>query len=211
MRLLWEIIRRVWKQKNPFRLAAVLKDNAQSWKIVWKMNSWPTGEAWRKTMKFWGQSFCRGHYPRHTSQPFMTFIICSPPPALLHLVLLSGLEAIRKMLGVGEISHFYKPSYCCVSWLVCIYVLFKIPSLITRRTITSGSHWIKLTTWLKSDDGYQSISAVWIEIRRLLLFHGLNKGQETNAENKRMRFTETSDGETKCWLTIKHKEARKNP
>ena len=133
------------------------------------------------------------------------------PSALLHLVLLSGLEAIRKILGVGELSHFYKPSYCCVPWLVCIYVLFRISSLITHRTISSGSHWIKLTTWLKSDDGYQPISAVWFEIRRLLLFHGINKGQETSMENKRIRFTEASDGETKCWLTIQHKETRKDP
>ena len=29
------------------------------------------------------------------------------PSALLHLVLLSGLEAIRKVLGVGELSHIF--------------------------------------------------------------------------------------------------------
>ena len=71
------------------------------------------------------------------------------PFALIHLVLLSGLEVIRKILGAGELSHFYKPIYCCVSCLVCIYVLFRISSLITHRTISSGSHWIKLTTWFK--------------------------------------------------------------
>ena len=31
--------------------------------------------------------------------------------ALLHLVLLSGLAAIRKILEVGELSYFYKLSY----------------------------------------------------------------------------------------------------
>ena len=93
---------------------------------------------------------------------------------------------IRKILGVGELSHFYKPSYCCVSWLVCIYVLLRISSLITHRAISSGSHWIKLTTWLKSDNGYQSIRAAWFEIRCLLLFHGNNKGQGTSMENKRI-------------------------
>ena len=31
--------------------------------------------------------------------------------ALLHLVLLSGLAAIRKVLEVGELSYFYKLSY----------------------------------------------------------------------------------------------------
>ena len=58
------------KTKNPFRLAAVLKDNAQSWKIVRvrKMNSWPRSETSKKTMKFWGQSFSWGHYPP-TYQP----------------------------------------------------------------------------------------------------------------------------------------------
>ena len=45
------------KKKNPFRPAAVLNDNAQSWKIVRKMNSWPRSEASRKTMKFSGQYF----------------------------------------------------------------------------------------------------------------------------------------------------------
>ena len=55
--------------------------------------------------------------------------------ALLHLVLLSGLAAIRKMLEVGELSYFYKLSYWCVSWLVCIDVLFRISSHITHRTI----------------------------------------------------------------------------
>ena len=73
------------------------------------------------------------------------------------------------------------------------------------------NYWIKLTTWLKSDDGYQTISTVWFEIRRLILFHGINKGQETSMENKRIRFTETSDGQMKCWLTIQHKETRRNP
>ena len=57
-----------FKTKNPYRLAAVLKDNAQSWKIVRKMNSWPRSEASRKTRKFWRQSFSRGHYPP-TYQP----------------------------------------------------------------------------------------------------------------------------------------------
>ena len=33
------------------------------------------------------------------------------PSALLHLVLLSGLAAIRKVLEVGELSYFYKLSY----------------------------------------------------------------------------------------------------
>ena len=33
------------------------------------------------------------------------------PSALLHLVLLSGLAAIRRILEVGELSHFYKRSY----------------------------------------------------------------------------------------------------
>ena len=33
------------------------------------------------------------------------------PSALLHLVLLSGLAAIRKILEVGELSYFYKLSY----------------------------------------------------------------------------------------------------
>ena len=70
-------------------------------------------------------------------------------------------------------------------------------------------YWIKLTTWLKLDDGYHTISAVWFEISRLILFHGINKGQETSMENKRIRFAETSDGELKCWLTIQHKETRK--
>ena len=37
------------------------------------------------------------------------------PSALLHLVLLSGLAAIRKLLEVGELSYFYKLSYSCVS------------------------------------------------------------------------------------------------
>ena len=97
------------------------------------------------------------------------------PSAVLHLVLLSGLEAVRKILKVGELSPFYKLSYWCVSWLVCIHVLFRISSLITHRTIFSGSYWIKLTTWVKSDDGYQTISAVWFEIRCLNLFHGINK------------------------------------
>ena len=32
------------------------------------------------------------------------------PSALLHLVLLSGLAAIRKILEVGELSYFYKLS-----------------------------------------------------------------------------------------------------
>ena len=30
--------------------------------IVRKMNRWPRSEASRSTMKFWGQSFSRGHY-----------------------------------------------------------------------------------------------------------------------------------------------------
>ena len=33
------------------------------------------------------------------------------PSALLHLVLLSGLAALRKILEVGEFSYFYKLSY----------------------------------------------------------------------------------------------------
>ena len=33
------------------------------------------------------------------------------PSALLHLVLLSGLAAIREILEVGELSYFYKLSY----------------------------------------------------------------------------------------------------
>ena len=33
------------------------------------------------------------------------------PSAVLHLVLLSGLEAVRKILEVGELSYFYKLSY----------------------------------------------------------------------------------------------------
>ena len=33
------------------------------------------------------------------------------PSALLHLVLLSGLAGIRKILEVGELSYFYKLSY----------------------------------------------------------------------------------------------------
>ena len=37
-------------------------------KIVRKMNSCRRSEASRKTMKFWGQSFSRGHYPP-TYQP----------------------------------------------------------------------------------------------------------------------------------------------
>ena len=127
------------------------------------------------------------------------------------IILLSGLAAIRKILEVGELSYFYKLSYWCVSWLVCIYVLFRISNLITQRTISWGSHWIKLTLWLKSDDGYQTISAVWFEIRRLISYQGINKGQETSMQNKRIRFTETSDGQMKCWLTIQHKETRRNP
>ena len=72
-------------------------------------------------------------------------------------ILLSGLAAICKILEVGELSYFYKLSYWCVSWLVCIDVLFRISSLITHQTISSGSYWIKLTTWLKSDDGYRTM------------------------------------------------------
>ena len=70
------------------------------------------------------------------------------------------------------------------------------------------NYWIKLTTWLKLDEGYQTISAVWFEISRLILFHGINKGQETSMENKRIRFAETSDGELRCWLTIQNKATR---
>ena len=40
------------------------------------------------------------------------------------------------------------------------------------------------------------------------LFHGINKGQETSMENKRIRFVEISDGELKCWLTIQYKATR---
>ena len=57
------------------------------------------------------------------------------PSALLHLVLLSGLAATPRVLEVGELSYFYKLSFWCVSWLVCIDVLFRISSLITHRTI----------------------------------------------------------------------------
>ena len=69
----------------------------------------------------------------------------------------------------------------------------------------------KLTTWLKSDDGYQTLSTVWFEIRCLISYHGINKVQETSMENKRIRFTETSDGQMKCSLTIQQKETRRNP
>ena len=48
-----------------------------------------------------------------------------------------------------------------------------------------------------------------ISFSRGYLFHGINKGQETSMENKRIRFAETSDGELKCSLTIQHKETRK--
>ena len=106
------------------------------------------------------------------------------PSGLLHLVLLSALEAICKILGVGEVSYFHKLSYRCISWLVCFDVLFRISSLITHRTISSGSHWIKLATWFKSDNGYQTISAVRFDIRRLILFHGIRARKRASVRAK---------------------------
>ena len=59
------------------------------WRIMpkaerWKMNRWPRSEAWRKSMKFWGQSFSRGRYPPIYQPAVHNFISSSPPPALLH-------------------------------------------------------------------------------------------------------------------------------
>ena len=48
---------------KPFSAAGISEDNAQGWKIVQKMNSWPRSEASREAVKFWGQSFSREHYP----------------------------------------------------------------------------------------------------------------------------------------------------
>ena len=48
---------------KPLSTAGISEDNTQGWKIVRKMNSWPRSEASRATVKFWGQSFSRGHYP----------------------------------------------------------------------------------------------------------------------------------------------------
>ena len=173
--------------------------------ISWYWNTW---NPWSNVTRSFNKRPLENPNTCNSLQDTASVVMCDfefhSPFILLHLVLLSGLEAIPKILGVRELSHFYKESYCCVYRLVCSYVLFKISSLITQRTISSGSHCIKLITWLKSDDGYQPISGVWFEIRRLLLFHGITKGQETSMENKRIRFTETSDGETKYWLTIQH-------
>ena len=49
---------------KPLSVVGILEDNAQGWKIVWKMNSWPRSEALRATVKFWWQSFSWGHYPQ---------------------------------------------------------------------------------------------------------------------------------------------------
>ena len=38
---------------KPFSAAGISDDNAQGWKIVRKINSWPTSEASRATAKFW--------------------------------------------------------------------------------------------------------------------------------------------------------------
>ena len=46
---------------KPLSAAGISEDNGQGWKIVRKRNSWPRSEASRATVKFWGQSFSRGH------------------------------------------------------------------------------------------------------------------------------------------------------
>ena len=53
---------------KPLSATGISEDNAQGWKIVRKMNSWPRSEASRTTVKFWGQCFSRGHYLRYTSK-----------------------------------------------------------------------------------------------------------------------------------------------
>ena len=91
---------------------------------------------------------------------------------------------------------------------MCIMIGLHWRPVQNIKPYNSPNYWIKLTTWLKLDDGYHTISAVRFEISRLILFHVIYKGQETSMENKRIDFSETSDGELKCWLTIQHKATR---
>jgi len=52
----------VYLVHKPLLAAGISDDNAQGWKIVCKMSSWPRSKALRAIVKFWGQSFSRGHY-----------------------------------------------------------------------------------------------------------------------------------------------------
>ena len=67
----------IYLVNKPLLVAAVSKDNAQGWKIVRKMNSWPRSEASRITVKFWGQLFSRFNL-RYTSKSERGLFIYSP-------------------------------------------------------------------------------------------------------------------------------------
>ena len=60
--------------------AGITEDNGQGWKIVLKFNSWPRSKASRATVKFWDQSFSRGHYPLIYKETGKEFYLFYNPP-----------------------------------------------------------------------------------------------------------------------------------
>ena len=132
------------------------------------MKSWPRSEASRATVKFWGQSFSRGHYPPIYQQAERGFIY---------------------FITLRIISQGERKSFLHILWIFFVsrYEIVNQPFIYPSPASAKSPFQFSLTNlkfsvnvcWffgfpsveIKSDDGYQIGRRIPPDIHRPILYH----------------------------------------